>query len=330
MMKVRMLVLLDILQELTDDEHILNSQALLKELSKRGYQTDRRSVYRDVEALAAHGIDVVTTPKGFYLRRRKFTLAEIMLLISAVQAAPFITDRKTDSLISKLQSFLSVYHRQGLRNASNIHGRKLTNEEVYRTIELINLGIAGRKKISFLYYKRNINKNDVVQRRGRRYFVSPYAMVWVKDRFYLVCNTEGKQGLSHYRLDRIREVVIEDMPAVPVSEASEYGDKLNVNDYASKHLDMFSGEIQKIWLRCDLSLLNELFDVFGEDIPAKYSGSDHFIARVESAAGEGFVNWACSYGDLVEVIEPAELREKIRQRVEAAHELYSREPSSKF
>ena len=329
MMKVRMLVLLDILSELTDEEHILNSRALLQELSQRGYQTDRRSVYRDVEALAEYGFDVVTTSKGFYMHSRKFTLAEVMLLISAVQAAPFITDIKTDALTVKLKSFLSVYHREGLRNASNIHGRKFTNEEVYRTIEMINLGIADKSKVSFVYYKRNINKNDVLQRRGKRYIVSPYAMVWVRDRYYLVCNKDGKEGLAHYRLDRIRDVRNEKLPITPVDRISEYTEPLDVNDYASKHLNMFSGDIERIWLRCDMALLNELFDVFGDDIPVKNSGPDHFIARVESASGEGFVNWACSYGSKVEVLEPLELREAIRKRYSEGAELYSREPSPK-
>ena len=204
MMKVRMLVLLDVLHELTDEEHILNSQSLVAELDKRGYSTDRRSVYRDVEALCEYGVDVVTTAKGFYLRNRRFTLAETMLMISAVQAAPFVTESKTNALMDKLMGFLSVYQREGIRSASNISGVKFGNEEVYRTIEMINYGIASKKKISFLYYKRSIMRRDVVQRRGKRYEVSPYAMVWVQDRYYLISNMSGKEEIVTLKNDSLK------------------------------------------------------------------------------------------------------------------------------
>ena len=322
MMKVRMLVLLDILHELTDEEHILNSKSLLTELGKRGYETDRRSVYRDIEALTEYGFDIITTAKGFYLRNRRFTLAEIMLLISAAQAAPFVTDRKTVILTDKLMSFLSKYQRDGLKHAANIRGRKFTNEEVYRNIEMINYGIASGRTISFLYYKRNIMKTDVVQRRGKRYFVSPYAMVWVQDRYYLVANMSGKEGLSHYSLDRVRDVRIEEQALTPVNEISDYTEPFDAIGYASKHLYMFSGDTKRIMLRCRMELLNELFDKFGDDIPAKRDGDDHFIARIEAATGEGFINWVCQYGDMVEVLEPAELREDIKNRLEGALRLY--------
>lgn len=323
MMKVRMLTLLDILHEKTDEEHIMNSQSLLSELTKRGFSSDRRSVYRDVEALTEYGFDVVTGPKGFYLRDRKFTLAEIMLMISAVQAAPFVTEVKTNTLIGKLLGFLSVYQREGLKNASNIGGVKFGNEEVYRTIEMINYGIASKKKISFLYYKRSIMRRDVVQRRGKRYVVSPYAMVWVQDRYYLISNMNGKEGLTHFRLDRIRDVRIEEAAARPVNEVSEYTGKFDAVDYASKCLNMFGGEIKKIRLRCKMELLNELFDRFGEDIPVKKDGESHFIALIEAADSEGFINWICQYGDMAEVVEPADLRERVGRRLLDAAKLYS-------
>ena len=323
MMKVRMLTLLEILHEKTDEEHIMNSQSLLSELTKRGITSDRRSVYRDIEALQEFGYDVVTGPKGFFLRDRKFTLAELMLLISAVQAAPFVTESKTNALIDKLMGFLSVYQQEGLRNASNISGVKFGNEEVYRTIEMINYGIASKKRISFLYYKRSIMRRDVVQRRGKRYVVSPYAMVWVQDRYYLISNMNGKEGLTHFRLDRIRDVRIEEAAVRPVSEVSEYKDRFDAVDYASKCLNMFGGEIHKIRLRCRMELLNELFDRFGEEIPVKKDGEEHFIALVEAALSEGFINWVCQYGDMAEVIEPRELRDKVKARLESAAGLYA-------
>lgn len=322
MMKVRLLELIDILHRQTDKDHILNSRSLVEELARRGHQADRRSVYRDIEALAEYGVDVVTTPKGFYLRRRRLTLAEVMLLISAVQAAPFVTEIKTNELTKKLKYYLSEYQEAGIKNAANINGNKVKNEEVYMTIEAINYGIASKRMISFLYYKRSIMRRDVVQRRGRRYVVTPYAMVWVQDRFYLISNMKGKEGLTHFRLDRIKDVKIEDELARPASEVSEYEGEFDAADYASKCLNMFGGEIKKIKLRCDMELLNELFDRFGDDIPVKKDGEDHFIALVEAAVSEGFINWVCQYGAMAEVLEPVDLRERVKNRLSAALGLY--------
>lgn len=322
MMKVRMLTLLDILHRKTDEEHILNGQSLVVELNNNGFRTDRRSVYRDIEALKEFGEDVVTTSKGFYLRNRRFSLAEIMLLISAVQAAPFITQSKTESLIAKLTSFLSEYQEKGLRNASNIGGVKFRNEEVYRTIEMINYGIAARRQISFLYYKRNISKRDVVQRQGKRYETSPYAMVWVQDRYYLISNMNGHEGLTHFRLDRIRDVKIENVPSRPSNEVSEYADGFDASDYASKCLNMFGGEISRILIRCQNELLNEVVDRFGDTTPVKRDGDSQFIALINAAVSDGLVNWVCQFAGRIEVLEPVELRARITQKFRDALHLY--------
>ncbi len=322
---VRMLRLLDILHRRTDEEHILNGLALVKELGKYGITTDRRSVYRDIDALVEYGEDIVTTSKGFYLRNRRFSLAETMLLVSAVQAAPFITESKTSALISKLTSYMSEYQQDGLISASNIGGVKLRNEEVYRTIEMINYGIASKRRISFLYYKRGITKRDVVQRQGRRYEASPYAMVWVQDKYYLISNMVGHEGLTHFRLDRIRDVRIEDVPCRPVREVSEYGDRFDASDYAAKCLNMFGGEVRKILLRCSNELLGEMFDRFGESFPVKRDGDEHFIALVTAAESEGFISWVCQFGGRIEVLEPVELRQRIRLQFSEALEIYNRD-----
>ena len=148
MLKIRMLVILDLLQELSDEEHILNSKDLMTELSKRGYTMDRRSVYRDIEGLAEYGFDIVTTPKGFYLRNRRFTLAEVMLLISAVQAAPFVTESKTNALMKKLESFLIVsgHTHDGQIFPGNLLVRLMAenaygHKRLYETDTLVSSGV---------------------------------------------------------------------------------------------------------------------------------------------------------------------------------------------
>lgn len=325
MMKVRMLHLFEILHRQSDDSHILNGQTLVQELANRGIVADRRSIYRDIQALVEYGEDVVTTSNGFYLRNRKFSLAEIMLLISAVQAAPFITKGKTELLITKLSSFLSSYQEESLRDASNIGTVKFKNEEVYRTIEMLNYAIASNRQVSFLYYKRNITRHDVVQRHGKRYNVSPYAMTWVQDRYYLISNMDGRDGLTHFRLDRIRDVRIEDSVRRPVCEVSEYKSKFDAADYASKCVNMFGGEVTRIRLRCKVELLNEVFDRFGDDIPVKKDGEDWFVALISAAESEGLINWICQFGARIEVLSPQSLRSSLASRLREAASLYIEE-----
>ncbi len=318
---LKSLYLLEVLRELTDAEHRLTVPQLVEALSERGVEMERKSLYRYLEALAEYGFDVVKTGAGYYLGTREYAVWEIKLLCSAVQAATFITQPRTDELCKKLASRLSRYQR-GSVGAGAIGGAKCGTDDVYRTIEAVDAAIAAHRRISFYYRKRDISKRSVIQRGGRRYLVSPYAMVWVQDRYYLVCNVDGHDGLTHFRMDRIYGVAVTQQPWRHFSEVSEYRTSFNVADYAAHCLNMFGGTPERITLSCDAALMDELLDRFGADIPVQPGSDGRFTCTVSAVPGDGFLNWAAQFGERVEILSPTELRAQMKLRLEAALKKY--------
>lgn len=319
--KLKLLYLIDILRELTDDEHRLSVPELVEELGERGVIAERKSIYRDLDSLIEYGYDIVKSPSGYYLGRREFEIWELRLLSSAVSAATFITKARSDALIKKLGGFISGYMSSEIL-ASSISGVKCRNDEVYRTIEAINAAIAERRQITFSYFKRDVNKRSVAQRSGQRYRVSPYAMIWSQDRYYLVCNVQEHDALTHFRLDRIKGVRMDPQPARPFSEVSEYTAVFDTSDYAKKCVNMFGGHAVRVTLRCSNRLVDEILDRFGEDTPIVRDG-DGFLCTVSvSTEGGGFFGWAAQYGGLIEIAAPPEARAKMKAHLEDALSRY--------
>lgn len=320
--KLKPLYLYDIFREKTDEGHRLSVPELINLLAERGVMAERKGVYRDIRALVEYGADIVKTRTGYYLRKRDFEMAELKLLISAVQAASFISEARTEALIQKLAGILSETQAQVLLRGSNIGGIKCKNDEIFRTIEMINLGIGMHRQITFSYHKRDINKRSVVRRGGERYRVSPYAMVWVRDKLYLVSNMEGRDDLTHFRLDRMGNVRVDVLSWRHFSQVSEYKQQFLAGDYAKKCLNMYGGEPARITLRCANAIVGEIFDRFGDDIPVMRDGGEHFLIVVEAVPATGFLAWAAQFGSLVEIISPESLRKEMKDMLLLAAKNY--------
>lgn len=309
--KLKALSILDILYKNTDETHKMIGSDLCEELGKIGISAERKSVYRDIDMLIEYGEDIRKTKNGYYLGKRRFEIAELRLLISAVQSANFIPVGKSDALINKLAGFLSKYQAENILKQTNLGVVKCDNQEIFYNIEAINLAIASKSKISFTYFKRDVDKRSVVQRRGERYKVSPYAMIWMQDRYYLVCNMEERDDLTHFRLDRMKLVYAEKKPWRHFSEVSEYADVFDIPNYAAKCVNMFGGEPEKVILRCNTSMINEVIDRFGEEISVTRINADCFSVAVRAVAGRGLEAWIAQFGSRVKVMEPKHLRESV-------------------
>lgn len=320
--KLKILELLRIFEELTDEEHRLNAAELTALVNERGIAAERKSIYRDIDALIQNGADIIKTGTGYYLASRRFEDVEIKLLLDAVRAASFITERKTEQLSEKLMGLTSKYSAAEMLGGSKIGGIKCDNEEIYYVIDSINRAIGLSKQISFVYYKPDPDHNEIIQRQGERYAVSPYAMVWVQDRYYLVCNMAGRDDLTHFRLDRMRQVNVERAPSRHFSEVSEFKRTFDVSRYAAKCLNMYGGIAEQVTLRCENSIAGEIFDRFGRDTVTERDGEDHFIAFVQAVAGIGLVSFLTQLGAQVEILSPRSLREKMKQRLCETLSLY--------
>lgn len=316
--KLKTLMILKLLEEYSDENHALSTTELIDMLSEKGIKCERKSIYADIKALNEIGYDIVSakSPKrGFFMGARKFELPEIRLLIDAVTSAGFITPKKTDALVGKLKSLVSA--NQACELNSQVYcerDNKCDNEEIYYIIDRLDEAINKNKQVKFIYRRRNIDKLTKKSYTLKTFKVSPYALIWKDDHYYLVCNNGKYDNLINLRLDRMRKIELLKEKRRPVSEVSEYRKVFDAADYSSKMFNMFSGETGSVTLICSQDLREEIMDRFGKSVPLKYAGDKYFSTTFDAAVSDGLVSWIMQYGDKITVVDPPYLAEMVQEK----------------
>lgn len=324
--KVKLLYIIKILTELTDEEHPLSATEICEKLSAYDITAERKAIYDDIECLISFGYDIIQTrvPKnGYFLASRDFELPEVFLLGDAVRTAKFISEKKTRELTAKLDKLLSKH--QSKRNINAIYidsSNKTRNEELFYNIDRINTAIEEGKKIKFTYSKRVLREGRQIVTESKTRIVSPYAMTWQFDYYYLIGNYEKYDNLMNLRIDRIHSVEILDEPIRHFSEVSDYRDTFDVADYTKKLFGMFGGNMQEVKLRCNNKMLEQVTDRFGEKIFITNVTDTTFDFTAKAAVSDALATWIMNYGADIEVISPTELRDKIVNRAEKILEIY--------
>ncbi len=325
--KLKTLIVYKTLLKYSDEENPLSTTELISLLKEKGINSERKSIYADIEALKEIGCDIVSTisPKrGFFVASRDFELPEVRLLIDAVNSAGFITPNKSKALVDKLEGLVSVYQAQAMESQVYCESAiKCENEEIYYIIDYLHRAIIKSKKVKFIYKKRNIDRENRKSYTEKAFTVSPYSLIWKEDHYYLICNNQKYDNLMNLRIDRIRKIEILDEASRPFSEVSEYKNSFDSADYASKMFNMFSGTTQDITLECNLDLREDIIDRFGSKIPLKAVDSNHFETTFSAALSDGLVSWIMQYGKDIKVISPRELREMIKNKANSIAELYN-------
>ena len=245
-------------------------------------------------------------------------------MCDAVRTAKFISEKKTRELTAKLDGLISKY-----QSKRNIHGiyidssNKTHNEELFYNIDSINTAITEGKKIKFTYSKRVLQEGKNIITESKTRIVSPYAMTWQFDYYYLIGNYEKYDNLMNLRIDRIHSVEILDEPIRHFSEVSDYSDTFDVADYTKKLFGMFGGNTQEIKLRCSNKLLEQVTDRFGENIFITNVNEKTFDFTAKAAVSEGLVTWIMNYGDNIKVIKPDDLKQKIIDRADKILKIYN-------
>ncbi len=326
--KMKLLYIKEFLEKNSDEDHPVSVDDINDMLLSKDITCERKSIYSDVKTLKEYGMDILSVrqPKaGYSVCSRDFELPELRLLIDAVQAANFITPKKTKELIKKIGTLCSVAQARMLEKQVYIEKRhKCSNEEIYYNIDIINRAIQSGKRISFIYQKRQLDtaENKVVIEE-KEFSVSPYAMIWSNDHYYLIANNQKYNNLMHTRIDRMKKVEILEEKARKFSEVSPYKSYFDSADYSGKIFNMFSGDTQALELLCDNSMLEEIIDRFGTTALIR-TGDDEtrFLLNTKCVVSEGLVSWIMQFGGRLEVIEPASLREQVKSRAKEIADLY--------
>ena len=324
--KLKTLLIYKYLKDFSDEDNPLSSTELINMLQADGIEAERKSIYADIKSLNSIGFEIEKTNsphKGFYMSKRDFELPEVRLLIDAVSSAGFITPKKTEKLIGKLESLVSKNQAGELVSQVYLdNNTKCNNEDIYYIINDLHNAINEKHKVKFVYTNRKIDIKNKKSYTENTFVVSPYALLWKEDHYYLVCNNEKYDNLINLRIDRMKRVQELSEASRPVSEVSEYKNTFDVADYSSKMFNMFSGKDEKVRLLCDLELREQIMDRFGAKIPLTAYDSSHFETTIDAAVSEGLVSWLMIFGDKIKVIEPDALANAVKDRASKIAKVY--------
>ena len=307
-LKLKPFYIMKILMEQTDEQHPMTVNELIEELGKYDISAERKSIYADIEMLMEFGLDIICI-KGranqYFIGARDFELPELKLLVDAVQSSRFITYKKSEELIGKLEKLTSIYEAEELHRHVVVSDQiKTMNESIYYNVNDINKAIQQNKQIRFKYFDYNLDKQVEYRRNGDWYYASPYAFTWDDDNYYMIAFYERYEDISNFRVDRMTSIEVIDNERVFEGECQEF----NVADYSKKIFRMFSGNTEKVKLQFDNSLINVVIDRFGKEVEIQKVDQDAFVIEVDVVATNTFLSWLFMFGDKVKIVEPVKLK----------------------
>ncbi|BDZ84137.1 hypothetical protein Lac2_22710 [Claveliimonas bilis] len=322
--KLKLYRLAQIMLENTDDNHYITMPEIMSALEAYEVTADRRTIYADLKDLEALGIEVEGEPVGggyrYHVVERPFELPELKLLVDAIQSSKFITERKTNALIRKLEKLVSKYEAMKLQRQVYVSGRiKTMNESIYYTVDTIHNAISENRKIRFQYFQWNVKKEMELRHDGAYYHISPWGLSWDAENYYLIGYDSEAGKIKHYRVDKMLRLQMSDEKR----EGKEYFKKLDMADYAKKSFGMFGGREEKVKLLVENTLAGVIIDRFGKDIMLIPSDEEHFTVNVDVHVSTQFFGWIISLGERVKILGPEEVVAQMKEEIQRLARQYS-------
>ena len=321
--KLKLVYLIKIFMEKTDDEHSLTMPEIIAELEKHDISAERKSIYTDIEAIRDLGIDVIGEQKGktfyYHVGSREFEIAELKLLVDAIQSSKFITKKKSRELIKKLESLTSQYEAKQLQRQVFVAGRvKTMNESIYYSVDEIHNAISDNKQLKFQYFQWNDKKEMELRKGGAFYQVSPWALCWEEENYYMLAFDAMAGRMKHYRVDKITNASVVEH----AREGREQFEKIDLAGYGERYFGMFDAEVERVKLKCKRKFANVIIDRFGKDITLVPLDDEHFYIYVTVAVSNHFLGWVFSMRENVQIIGPDHVVEKVRIAAEEMLHVY--------
>ena len=322
--KLKLIYIIRYLLENTDENHKATREEILNFLDANDITAERKSIYADMEAIRDLGIEVMGEKIGrnfyYYVPDRDFEMAELKLLVDAIQSSKFVTEKKSQELIKKLGKLVSVHEAKQLKRQVYVAGRaKTINEGIFYNVDAIHTAIEENKKITFQYCQWNMKKEMEARRNGEFYEVSPWALLWDDENYYLVGFYAKEKKIKHYRVDKMQKMSCVDSPR----EGKEYFEKDNIAEYTKKNFGMFAGEEETVTLEVHNRLVGVILDRFGTDIMMIPAGKEHFRIHVKVSVSNQFLGWIFGLGDGVKILGPENVKDKMKEEIEKIKNIYS-------
>ncbi len=321
--KLKMIYLMKILLEKTDDMHSITMADIIASLKAYDIEAERKSIYDDMEALRTYGIDIIGEKKNktyyYYVGNRQFQLAELKLMVDVVQSSKFITAKKSNVLIKKIEGLASKHEAKQLQRQVFVAERiKTMNESIYYNVDKIHSAISLNVKIQFQYFQWNVDKEMELRRNGELYIISPWALTWNDENYYLIGFDSESNMIKHYRVDKMLKIDLTEKRR----EGKEYFKKFDMAVYTKKMFGMFDGEEQSVELEFENRFAGVVIDRFGKSVRFKKIDKEHFCVKVNVAVSSQFLAWIIALGQGVRIIGPDSVVEKMREEARRLMNIY--------
>lgn len=303
--KLKMLYLFKIFHERTDENHPVTINELTHMLNEYGVSAERKALYEDIEHLQRFGLDIIVEKgraNSYYLASREFELPELKLLADAVCSAKFLTAKKSNSLLKKIEALASIHEGKEIQRQVFVIDRvKSINERIYINVDTIHRAINEGKQISFRYFDYGLDKSQIF-RPGIR-VASPYALTWNDEKYYLIAYyLKYGDKLTNFRVDRMADItILED-------DRISYPEEFNVSDYLNATFSMFSGDTVDVVLKFNKKLINAAIDRFGKDAAIREYDSNSFTLRAKIKPEAPFYGWLFQFGTGVSILSPENVK----------------------
>ena len=311
--KLKLLHVMNYLLQNSDEEHPITVNQMIQYLESNGIAAERKSIYDDIEALRTFGMDIEECKRGrvfgYYVASRTFELPELKLLVDSVQSSKFITHKKTASLIKKIETLASVHSAQLLHRQVFVKNRiKTMNESIYYNVDEIHTGIARDRRIRFRYFDYTVSKERRFRRDGGYYVVSPFALTWDDENYYLVAYDSEAGIIKHFRVDKMLDIGILD----EARDGQESFAALDMAEYAKKVFGMFSGREERVRMRFDNQLVGAVLDRLGREAMLIPDGESCFTVTAQVEVSPQFFAWISGFGSLARIVGPDHVVQAMR------------------
>ena len=321
--KLKLLYIAEYLLSHSDEAHPVSTPALISYLASLGISAERKSIYDDISALQDFGLDIERCgsgrSSGWYAASQKFELPELKLLVDSVQSANFISRRKTEALIRKIESLTSIHQAKTLqRQVITAKRIKTMNESVFYSIDAIHDAISADRQIRYRYFDYAADKSKQFRRDGAFYRVSPFALIWDNENYYLLAYDPDAVQLRHYRVDRMESISVLPLPR----EGHALFQQVDMAIYTRQVFDMFSGQSVEVKLRFHNSLAGAVLDHFGQEVFLIPDGPDCFTLRTRVEVSPRFFAWLCAFGTKARLLEPVSVVEQLQEHLAGLSRMY--------
>ena len=313
--KLKLLYIVKLLEEESCEDFPVSTQRVIEYLSERGIAAERKSIYSDMDQLRDYGYDILQISSrqggGYYLGTRAFELAELKLLVDAVQSSRFITLKKSRELIAKLENMAGKHDASKLKRQVQVIGRvKTENERIYYNIDTIHRAIQENRQIAFQYMDWNLQKK-LVPRDDKIRVVSPWTLIWQNENYYLAAYEAETDKIKHYRVDKMGEVSVLEQ----AREGADQYESLDLSEYTKQTFGMFGGQSESVTMSFPNQLVGVVIDRFGKDVPIRPMGKGKFQVRAQVAVSDQFFGWLAGIGKEAKIVKPEEVRQKYREHL---------------